>query len=94
MVNLMRIIEQEEKRCCIYCDILLAYTKDDILYSYYEYKDDHEIDRTIFKYIKCPKCHRHIQVGSIDTNMTEDQFTEKYKGHVIYVNNMRHVIYT
>ena len=81
----MRIIEPEEKRCCIYCDILLAYTKDDILYSYYEYKDNYEIDRTIFKYIKCPKCHRHIQVGSIDTNMTEGQFTEKYKGHVIYI---------
>lgn len=81
----MRIIEQEEQRCCTYCGILLAYTKDDILYSYYEYKDDHEIDRTIFKYIKCPKCHRHIQVGSIDTNMTEDQFSEKYKGHVVYI---------
>ena len=80
----MRIVELEEKRYCIYCDILLAYTKDDILYSYYEYEGRHEIDRTIFKYIKCPKCHSYIQVGSIDTNMTINQFGELYKGRILY----------
>ena len=81
----MRIIEREEEKCCIDCDILLAYTKDDILYSYYEFEDRHgEIDRTIFKYIKCPKCSRFIQVGSIDTNMTRGQFAEKYKGRILY----------
>ncbi len=79
----MRVIEHEERRCCIDCDIILAYTKDDILYSYYEYKDDHEIDRTIFKYIVCPRCHKSIQVGSIDTYLTVDQFNEKYKDHIL-----------
>lgn len=80
----MRIIEREEERCCLDCDIILAYTRDDLLYSYYEHEDNYGINRTIFKYIKCPKCGRFIQVGSIETGMTENQFAVKYKGHILY----------
>lgn len=78
----MRIIEPEKEAVCTSCGTCMMYTQKDILYSYYvddwRYKTTYEIHC----YVHCPKCHNDQYIGMSNTYLTEDQFKEKYKGHI------------
>ena len=80
----MRIIEPEKEAVCTSCGTHMMYTEKDILYSYYV--DDWRYNTTceIHGYVNCPKCHKDQYIGILNpnTNLTEEQFREKYKGHI------------
>lgn len=80
----MRIIEPEKKAVCTSCGTHMMYTQDDILYSYYV--DDWRYKTTceIHGYVNCPKCHndQYIVILDNDTDLTKEQFKEKYKGRI------------
>ena len=80
----MRVIEPEKEAVCTSCGTRMMYTQKDILYSYYV--DDWRYKTTceIHGYVNCPKCHNDQYIGILDndTNLTREQFKEKYKGHI------------
>lgn len=80
----MRVIEPEKEAVCTKCGTCMMYTQKDILYSYYV--DDWRYKTTweIHGYVTCPGCHNDQYIGIIDgdTDLTREQFNEKFKGRI------------
>lgn len=80
----MRIIEPEKEAVCTSCGTHMMYTQKDILYSYYEDDWRYKTTYEIHGYVNCPKCRNDQFIGILDngTDLTEEQFREKYRGHI------------
>jgi predicted nucleic-acid-binding Zn-ribbon protein len=79
----MRIIEPEKEAFCTRCGTHMMYTQKDILYSYYVDDWRYKTTKEIQGYVNCPKCHNDQYIGIFEyTNLTKEQFREKYKGHI------------
>lgn len=79
----MRVIEPEKEAVCTSCGTHMMYTQKDILYSYYEDDWRYKTTYEIHGYVNCPKCHNDQFIGILGyTDLTEEQFKEKYRGHI------------